>query len=591
MTDKVPEDYIDRTWTPKQMQTFADFARTGFTYVPGSPVVKVRRNKLGYKMAQMMRDEWLPQYPLLPGAVSAFIQQSVSREWTVTGTPRRAAQAVDILNDTEYIGADETHYYGWDDFQMRRIMDWLTLGVNAFVVPWIGRGDSKRRGILQYVDPVEVTALTPKGKARMIKGRRPTKEKRWQYDEEKLMDEEIFFSHFRPVAGGMHFGPLVSAIPTARLLWLVREYDSAALDGRKIRDIILTADPHIRDALIEAVLKVAALWAGEADPSKHGVPIVSVNKTGGFGVGQKVSDMIHILGLANIPEAYDRDTAYFNAANEFSGLLGIQMRSWFSDPRGTNRALEQVNQERQRVQGPAYYCRQDQRVINRSGILGRTHFAYVEEVDVSFEQTRANILKTYAEGLEKLQTVLGTVVSPRSFLTYLQRLGLFLNDADLVEDILTLSDQIVKPQDMVDKPIDKLIDEQRERDQGVAAEEQMADAEAEGEAEGRKESKRQEFAPEGPEPTAAEQQVQRTANLLAHYMRGMPDKLYIPKRDEVVVDRSGNILERRRAVFPVAKVVQRQDQDKVDQQLENRDQHATAIEEDFNALADELRVK
>lgn len=529
---------------PRTVAALRSIMTNGLIYAPGSPLVHVR-NRQHMQQAVRLRDEWLQDLPLMPAITNVFIQTAVSREWTVTGTPRRASRAVEKLNGATHIDYYGRRHYGWSEFSARRVLDWLTVGEVAMIVPWINKS-SGNRGPIQYVDPSEVRFNGSRPDRRVITSDQTPSSGTFMYDERDWRDDEIFFNHINPVGGsGMFNAPLMAAVPICRLLWLINEHDSASLDGRRLRDIIIAADDNMRDALIEAYITAAALWSG-FDAEKHGIPVVAANKAGGFSAGEKVEDLYHILGLSNIPESYDRETATLDAANYLSGLLGMDLRSWYSDPRGTNRALERVNQERARVKGPAYFCRSEQRHINRSGFLGRVHFAYVEETDVSVEKSKAEVVKTMAEAVEKLSVAVGDVVSGQAMLTYLKRMGVFLEDFDLVDEIVTMDERPVQPDDMVDTNLDALIAEQQAKEKESQKQRELENAELERD--------KQKIINQATEQSPEVQRAVRRFVDAVHIAR-MAAPVPIPDYGQVTVNRDGLIVEHRRPVYPVAKTI------------------------------------
>lgn len=507
---------------------FLDAITGGLIPAPGvaGPIAKSYFDRL----STTLRDEWIWQFPLLPAAISTYVQTASTREWTITGDPRRASRAVEKLNNAAYIDSSGVLHVGWQEFEQRRILDWLCFGKTAFLMPMIY---TNSRGVLQYVSPDEVRINRSRisGPERIIRSKTPKPPpdgvKPFEYAELYWGYDELFINHLYPVGpSGVTIGPLFSLLPSLRLLWLIREHDMAAVDGRKIRDIFLVADDNMRNALVEGATAAVQLWNG-GDPQKIGTPIVAANILGASEMNMPMEDFVHRIGIADMPDTLERDKYYAMVANEISGVLGIALRSWYENLEGTNRSLERVNAERARVKGPAYFNRAEMRFINNSGVLGRVHFDMLEETDIYITKEFAETAKTWAEAIVQFRTALGDVLPGRAFVELLQRNNIIPDDAQLVEEIVTYSEQPVTPQDMVDGDLEDM----------------MPDPEP--------------FPP--PQPGTDQQQVER---LFLHFAeRMMLERIgpfptrYTPQKGEVVLNREGQVIDYRRASFHVAQAI------------------------------------
>jgi phosphatidylglycerophosphatase A len=382
------------------------------------------------KMGQLLRDAKLWEFPILPGAVSVFQQLAAGREWTVSGKPRAVSRTVEWINDAQVV--DRTTgmvTYGFENFLQRRVLDYLTIGRTAFAVQKVGR----KPPVLEYIDP---TYLKFNRDRAYINKPVTDNEVVWQYDERDFKAKEIFIHHPLPIGTSLFISPIAPIIPTATLAWLIREHHMAAVDGRKIRDLIFVANPVLKDAIETAISQVAALWAGE-DVSKIGLPIVEMNVPS----GAKVSDLFAMLGIARMPESFKEEDFIFMYVNEIAGNLSLALRHFWNSERTTNKALEEVQERRGQMKGPNTFTRTEQRLMNRRGVLdyvgsgegSKVRFGFVEETDASARLDNASILEKTTRALGAVAKVFGASISPDAYLAWMQALGVLPNDLELIQ--------------------------------------------------------------------------------------------------------------------------------------------------------------
>lgn len=379
-----------------------------------------------------VRDTWLWKYNILPGAVLVFQQMCSGREWRVSGSARGVARTVEWLNNTVTYNYNGIVEYGFEQYLKRRVLDYLCVGRTSFIV------ENDPTSPLRYADP-----------SRLIFNFEPRQYWYDAYTEQQYSVNEVFVHHPVPIGGAGNFiAPITPVLSTAQLDWLINEHDKAATDGRKIRDIIVTGNRELALSMQEGIQKSLELWSG-ADPTKNGVPIVFLEA---IVQGVKVSDMIHRIGIANIPENFDRQGFEFKYVNEISAHLGLALRHFWNSEKATNRALEEVQEARQSQKGPSSFVRTEQRLLNDSGVLKRfgrnIKFGFIEEVDLQSRKVNAEVLKLYAEGLNIFSTVFNGVVNGDAFLAWLQSEGILPPDLELVTDLNTIenSDQMPVPQ-------------------------------------------------------------------------------------------------------------------------------------------------
>ena len=207
------------------------------------------------QLGQRLRDEVFIQYPMIPNGIFTYQQIVSSREWALGGEPDAVFTALDFMNTAQsknlITGFVE---YGFEAFLKRRVVDHLTIGRTTF---GIGKKGSKL--FLQYIDPVYLT-MDRKGETKSRSGYtlpvRP-KERMWVYDGRRYSSEDIIVHHPMPLGANLYVSPLSWLVPAANLAWLLRSHNTAALDGRKIRDILLVGSPTVRDSIEQALLSLA----------------------------------------------------------------------------------------------------------------------------------------------------------------------------------------------------------------------------------------------------------------------------------------------------------------------------------------------
>lgn len=406
------------------------FMRVAIVVHPASTqTLQFSSSRRGYgqmlELGRSIRDEWLSTYSILPGAVGTFIDIAVSREWLIAGKPKSVTRTIKKLHNISFLDAYGLEHKGWEQFMARACMDWLTIGRLMYHSPVQDAGDY---GPISYIDPV---------KTKLLKNESGVTE--WVYDEpdtrQKLRytQEEMFFvDDGRKGGGGSFMGRLAPLLAVATMDYMLRDHDMMQLDGRKIRDIIFVRE-GVSDALKAGMMASMALTAGE-DPSKHGLPVVEIQT---MGDDMPIKDMIHIMGISSIPKDFTREEFRNSYAREISTSLGLPLGQFWHDPRGTNRSLEQVTQERSTLKGPSYFVRSLARSLNYSGVFGKTPatkgiIIFDEETDNSSLSLNAKALNDYADAATKLH-VLG---EDSPWHAFLQRKHLIPPDITLPDIIM-----------------------------------------------------------------------------------------------------------------------------------------------------------
>lgn len=363
-------------------------------------------------LGAQLRDEHVWKYPLLPAGLYTYSQMVSGREFKVSGKPRAVSRGVEFLNKSEVRLQDGTVETGLENVEKRRSMDHNCVGRTMYA--WdIGKP-------LEYLDPT------------VMYFQLETREWINSYTEEKYPVDRVVVNH--PIPVGVHgnfVSPISFVVPTAMMAWLIREHDRAAADGRKIRDIMVVGSESLLESMKQAIVDMIAIWTGAANPASSGVPVVSVDIL----PGQKVEDLIARVGLANIPENFQREQFQFQYVNEIAGALGLALRYIWNSEKATNRALEEVQEARQAYRGPASFVKSEQRMFNRCGMLNQfgssTRFGFVEEIDIASQEINAKVLKLYAEAA-KIFKESGIVLDDKALIAWLQSADILPADLEII---------------------------------------------------------------------------------------------------------------------------------------------------------------
>lgn len=374
-----------------------------------------------------LRDNMLWKEPTMSGAVNVYAELSSSREWTVSGKPKPAARAVEFLQDAHSPDVVTGLYTkGLETYLQRRAVDHVAVGMTAFLNRSIPGQKITR---MEYLDP----GLLSFGRERQTTSEILPSERVWSYEGERFRHDQVFISYALPIgAQGNFISPLAPVVPDMQLAYLIREHDMAALDGRRIRDVVLVGSDSAQQTIQNAILTQVALWAG-ADPAQVGIPIVSLNTPS----GTKIADMIHLLSLSRLPEEFNREEFMFAYVNKISSGLGLALRHFWNNEKTTNKALEEIQEQRQQQKGPAEFVKKEERLINRSGILnqfgGKVRFGFIEEVDAQSQLTNAQVLQATASALEKISTVFQAALSLDAMLDWMQSIRVLPAELELID--------------------------------------------------------------------------------------------------------------------------------------------------------------
>ena len=229
--------------------------------VPSSHTTMQIKNMLN--TGRKLRDSLLWDFPILPEAVFIFQQLASNREWVIAGKPNRVMRALEWLQATEtwnvYTGDVQ---FGFENFLKSQALDYVTLGRTAMAVRQKGGSLNPNKSPLEYLDPALL--YWNRNKTDRFKKVKPN-EKVWRYANSDTLifkHKEVMLHHPIPIGTGLFAAPLAPVIKTAMLAWLIREHNSASVDGRKIREIFLVSGMNIRGALEDAIKISAAKHAG-----------------------------------------------------------------------------------------------------------------------------------------------------------------------------------------------------------------------------------------------------------------------------------------------------------------------------------------
>lgn len=229
--------------------------------------------------------------------------------------------------------------------------------------------------------------------------------------------------------------PLAFIIPTAMLAWLIREHDKASADGRKLRDVIIVQGKELSENIATAITQMIEFWSG-ADVSKNNVPVVYTETETNGTSALATQDLIARIGISEIPQGFDRQGFQFEYVNEIAAAMGISLRHFWNSERATNRALEEVQEARQAQKGPSSFVRSEQRAYNQSNVLKRfgknIRVGFIEEVDVQSRKTNAEVLKLYADSAMTISEIAPGLINLEALFGWLQSDDILPSDAEIL---------------------------------------------------------------------------------------------------------------------------------------------------------------
>ncbi len=509
----------------------------------GSPIIgagigrSVSPNAMNKVNAQL-RDKDLYKYPILPGAVEVYQQMASGREWQIIGKPKPALRAVEWLNNAKQVDPSSgLPIIGFENFLKLRSLDHVVIGRTAFALHKV-RG--KPVPELRYIDPTALTfQRNQKGTSPVTTGVAENQgvvkevapsEKVWYHNGYFYRLDEVTLNHAFPIGtNGLYISPIAYIIPTAMLAYLIRDHDTASTDGRRIRDIIIVGSPELSAGIEQAILTQLALYAGD-DATKLGIPIVEMNNL----AGTKIADQVFTMGLSKIPDQFDREQFEFAYVNEIAAALGLSLRYFWNNERTTNRALEEIQEQRQALKGPSTFVRTEQRLINQCGALeiigggkNTLTFSFVEESDTGSALKNAQVLQLTTQALATVAGVFSANISLDALLAWMQSIRVLPNDLDLITTNDVTDGEILGSEgtDMPDPDNNEQITE----------------------------AKPANTPPVGNKPSTS---GANTSGQTDSSQRPAPKKrANVPDYDEVSVDRNGNIQERRHRVFSTRKML------------------------------------
>ena len=374
------------------------------------------------QQGRQFRDRTIWSVPILPGAIFVWQQLASMREWKITGKPRTVSRAVEWIQNTRTVDMQTGHTsYGYEDFLKRSALDYLCVGRTSRYVP----RSPKRH--MEYLDTTQVVYRQNKNQPY------------WDYrhSDRDFRIHEVLNHSPLPVSSNRFIPPVSLVMPTAMLAYLIREHDSASLDGRKVREIFFVGDTAVKESFEEAVQAQLALHANDPNAQSQGIPVVYMNNPSGTPIDKLVTS----LGLSSMPEHMDREQFTFGYVNEISATLSLALRHFWNNERTTNKALEQVQEQRQQLKGPATFVKSEERLINSPNIMGRfgkgkdqPRFAFAEETDMASRTQKAEVLERTTNALNSVIDAFGGSIDLQTYLRWMQSEGVLPNDLELVSN-------------------------------------------------------------------------------------------------------------------------------------------------------------
>lgn len=365
---------------------------------------------------QAIRDQYVWEFPILPGAVYTYQQMASGRELKVSGFAKGVTRTIEWLQAAETKSYDGITYTGFEDFLRRRVLDYLCVGRTVLAAP--------EDGPLEYLDPTRLTFNMQSRKWHdMLYGR--------FFDE-----KDVIVNHPIPVGStGAFMAPLAFIMPTAMLAWLIREHDKASADGRKLRDVLVVQGADLAEQIKSSIEQMIAIYSG-ADVTKLGIPVVFTEGVGDGNSKLATEDLFARIGISEIPQGFDRAGFQFEYVNEIAAALGISLRHFWNSEKATNRALEEVQEARQAQKGPSSFVRNEQRLLNQGQLLKRfgsnIRMAFIEEVDVQSRKANAEVLKLYAESAGMINALAPGMINLEALFGWLQGDDILPSDIEIL---------------------------------------------------------------------------------------------------------------------------------------------------------------
>lgn len=364
-------------------------------------------------LGRQLRDQWLYEFPLMPEGTYTYQQMASGREFKVSGSPRGVTKCIDWMNESitkQYDGLEMT---GFEDLVRRQALDWLTIGRILMYAP--------QEGALEYLDPTQTFF--------------DYNTKRWYstFTQQEYAGADVFVSHAIPIgATGYFMAPLMPVVSTAMLAYLIQDHDKAAIDGRRIRDVLIVQGESLAENIVTSIQKMVNEYT-EPDPTKHEIPVAFYESSGQGNI--PADQMFARIGLSEIPQGFNRADFDYQYANRLAGALGLSLRHIWNSEKATNRALEEVQEARQAQKGPSYFVRNLQRIFNNKKIVARfgrgIRVSFIEEVDVQSREVNAKVLKMYAESVKLLNDLAPGQIDIQALLAFMQRDDILPSDIDL----------------------------------------------------------------------------------------------------------------------------------------------------------------
>lgn len=399
-----------------------------------------------------LRDQWLHEFRVLPGAINSFIEITTSAEWMIVGPPKLSMEIRDQLIQSSFVDSMGIEHVGFEGLLNRMTFDWLTVGrCTALMRPELNRNLFSSNPLegawLTYLDPTFLEPYVNENEQVVWRYKGLFQQEPQNYSQSRVLkNDSIVFGN-----SGLFLSKVFYLLPTAILDHYLKEHLTSQVDGRKVRDIFIVWSAQMVDAFADAINASIGLNAG-VPGEEHNIPVVSINDLGG--TNQKIDDLFTRIGLSEIPEVLDLREFTNMYVSEIAGTLGMLPSYFWSGDNSSNRAGEQVQQERQSLQGPAFFRRSLARTFNNSDLFTtasgqRAYLQFEEEVDTLGQERRASTFKKTVETLDKLAGLLqkvanlesdgSTPLTPEAIITLLQRERMLHTDL-LVDDMLTISE-------------------------------------------------------------------------------------------------------------------------------------------------------
>lgn len=409
-------------------------------------------SKLNYRRmmnwSRSLRDEYINQFRILPGAVNAYVEIVSSKTWMLAGHKLAVVRGMERLHESYFVDDLGIEHTGWQNITELLCRDWLYSGRMILHSQQI----EDMAGPLEYIDSTYLTPYTYSSfdtdkaiNKTVWRLNRATNQQFIDYNQNEI----FYLDNITMGYSGLVQGSVPLLLPVAYLDYLVQEHFSAKLDGRKLNDILVVLDNNMAESLQKAFdIAKSNFQLGVAGAGKQNVGVVAVNPQGLTSVS--VQDVFARLGLSEIPDNFEHEVFTSEYVREISNVLGLGPSYFWVGDETNSRSSDYMNEERQMKRGPFVFLKKLERLVNDNNLLAtnRNSIGRKSNVRLIYEPDQTSVgaerkAKTFGQwvgGMSALSQIEFTEdLKLGQFLAFLQKENILPTDFG-VEDLFTLDE-------------------------------------------------------------------------------------------------------------------------------------------------------